>query len=223
MRSTDGPEVVVLCGTSVDGRLNTGDGASSSRFEEFLPDDVDELLVDLRRTCDGVGVGIRTVLADDPQLLSESNPSLRQVVVDSRCRLPLDSNLVEDDRTRPVVLTTTDAPVERRRALSAAGVEVVVRGDERVDLPGSFDALEALGIDRLLVEGGGTLIHSLVAERLLDELRLVVFPFVVGDVDAVPLLAGDGFDDVDPSLALRNCERRGENHCLLEYELAYGE
>jgi 5-amino-6-(5-phosphoribosylamino)uracil reductase len=47
------------------------------------------------------------------------------------------------------------------------------------------------GIDRLMVEGGGTVLTQFLTAGLADELQLVVAPLFVGDSRA-PRLVGDG-------------------------------
>jgi riboflavin biosynthesis pyrimidine reductase len=49
-------------------------------------------------------------------------------------------------------------------------------------------------VNRLLVEGGGTLVGALLRERLVDEVQLFVAPMIVGGSEAPPPVEGPGFD-----------------------------
>jgi 5-amino-6-(5-phosphoribosylamino)uracil reductase len=51
--------------------------------------------------------------------------------------------------------------------------------------------LSARGVDRLMVEGGGTVLTQFLTRGLVDELQLVVAPLFVGDSRA-PRIVGDG-------------------------------
>jgi 5-amino-6-(5-phosphoribosylamino)uracil reductase len=51
--------------------------------------------------------------------------------------------------------------------------------------------LSARGINRLMVEGGGTVLTQFLTADVVDELHLVVAPLFVGDSRA-PRLVGDG-------------------------------
>ena len=51
--------------------------------------------------------------------------------------------------------------------------------------------LAARGVDRLMVEGGGTVHTQFLTDDLVDELQLTVAPFFVGDPDA-PRFVRDG-------------------------------
>jgi 5-amino-6-(5-phosphoribosylamino)uracil reductase len=60
-------------------------------------------------------------------------------------------------------------------------VATVVDAGEPVDMRSVSEDLAARGLQRLMVEGGGTLHTQFLTEDLADELDLVVAPFFVGD------------------------------------------
>ncbi len=209
--------VVVNAAVSADGKLST-----RRREQVAISGPGDFERVDrLRADCDAVMVGVGTVLADDPHLTLD-DPDLRagrrergapaqpaRVVADSRARTPLDARIV-DDAAHTYVLTSERAPVERLADLvTREGIETVVAGDERVDLPAALGRLDERGIDRLMVEGGGELIFSLFEAGLVDELSTFVGPTVIGGRSAPTLADGEGFVDpaTFPELDLRDTER----------------
>ncbi|MFB6122570.1 MAG: 2,5-diamino-6-(ribosylamino)-4(3H)-pyrimidinone 5'-phosphate reductase [Haloferacaceae archaeon] len=209
-------EVVVNAATSVDGKLSTRDRVQVpiSGPEDF--DRVDRL----RAAADGVMVGVGTVLADDPHLTVDEEPrrvsrlqngrpaNPARVVADSRARTPPDARILDAAATT-YVLVSESAPDERTSSLADAGAELVVAGDARVDLSESLAELDARGVDRLMVEGGGELIFSLFEDGLVDELSVFVGSVVVGGREAPTLADGEGFADPDefPRLTLTSVER----------------
>lgn len=80
---------------------------------------------------------------------------------------------------RPVVLTAAGAPADRRAALEPVA-DVLVAGEEHVDLARALDELAGRGLPRVLCEGGPTLFGTLAAGGLLDELCLTVSPLLAG-------------------------------------------
>jgi 5-amino-6-(5-phosphoribosylamino)uracil reductase len=62
---------------------------------------------------------------------------------------------------------------------------VVAAGDQAgplgVSLPGVLADLAGRGVQRLMVEGGGTVLTQFLAAGLADELHLAVAPVFVGD------------------------------------------
>jgi 2,5-diamino-6-(ribosylamino)-4(3H)-pyrimidinone 5'-phosphate reductase len=218
--------VFVNAAMSADGKLST------RRREQVRisgPDDfarVDRLRAD----ADAVLVGVGTVLADDPHLTVD-DPSLRaartdrgdpanpaRVVVDSSGRTPVDARILDTEATTYVVVSSAAADA-RRTALAEAGAEVVVAGDDRVALADALPELGARGLETLMVEGGGEIIHSLFAAGLVDELSVYVGSVIVGGRDAPTLADGDGFVESFPDLSLDGV-RRIDDGVLLEYTVA---
>lgn len=78
---------------------------------------------------------------------------------------------------RPVVLTCARA---RPTAALREVADVVVAGDDRVDLPAGIAALHERGLTRLLCEGGPSLLTALLLAGLVDELCLTLTPLLVG-------------------------------------------
>jgi len=217
--------VVVNAATSVDGKLS-----SRERRQVAISGPEDFERVDaLRARSDAVMVGVGTVLADDPSLLVDADRAAEReargepaqparVVADSRARTPTDAAVV-DDAARTFVLASEAAPGDRRAGLTDATTEVVVAGDDRVDLAAALAELEASGVDDLMVEGGGELLFSLFDAGLVDELTVFVGSMLVGGRDAPTLVDGDGFTEgafVD--LALRDVERVDDG-VLLGYDV----
>jgi len=217
--------VFVNAAVSADGKLST-----RRREQVRISGPEDFARVDrLRADADAVLVGVGTVLADDPHLTVD-DPSLRtartdrgdpanpaRVVVDSTGRTPVDARILDSEATTYVVVSAA-ATHSRREALERAGAEVVVAGggDERVALEAALPKLEDRGVERLMVEGGGEIIHSLFAAGLVDELSVYVGSLIVGGRDAPTLADGDGFVESFPELSLEDVTRIDDG-VLLEY------
>ena len=119
---------------------------------------------------------------------------------------PLFTDAPADART--IVITRAAADAELR-AETAKVADVIVAGDEAVDLAAALDALRDRGLSRMLCEGGPHLFGDLSAAGLVDELCLSLSPMLAGPgasriiagtaSDARPLAltqvlaAGDGF------------------------------
>jgi 5-amino-6-(5-phosphoribosylamino)uracil reductase len=101
-------------------------------------------------------------------------------VVTRRCSLEPNSALIEKAIAPTIVFTAESAPEERRQALVDAGADVVLAGEDDVDLTAVLAELDRRGLRRVCCEGGPLLFGSLIAANLVDELDLTVAPLLVG-------------------------------------------
>ena len=91
------PYVILNAAMTLDGKIATQTGSSNISGEEDL-----KRVHEIRKDCDAIMVGIGTVLEDDPRLTVhkiDANPSDNpvRVVVDSKCRTPIDARITNGD------------------------------------------------------------------------------------------------------------------------------
>ena len=107
-------------------------------------------------------------------------PTASIAVVSKRASLDPTSRLVTDAVSPTILVTCATSDGGRREALAAAGVVVLVCGDDEVDLPLALDRLAALGHEQVLCEGGPTLFRDALIAGVVDELDLSIAPALVG-------------------------------------------
>ena len=197
------PWITLKLAVSLDGAL--ADATGHSRW--VTGEDSRRLVHEMRAGSDAIGVGIGTALADDPSLTVRDAPAPRvpplRVVFDRAARLPLDSVIVRTAHQVPALVVAATPPAARVAALEAAGVRVIQAASLRVAL----DALGALGVRSLLVEGGARLAGALIGTGMVD--RLVIFQgsaiFGAGALDAFAFVPPT---EVERAPAWRALERR---------------
>ncbi|HSV03379.1 MAG TPA: RibD family protein [Phenylobacterium sp.] len=172
--------ITLKLATSLDGRIATGSGESRWITGEAAREQVHRL----RAEHDAVLVGIETALADDPELTVRlagyNGRQPARVVLDSRQRLPPECKLIATAREIPTYVVATAAPEPR---LTAAGVRVLtVRalGEDRPELRTVVETLNAEGLSRIFVEGGGQVAASFLRCGLVDALEWFRAPLVIG-------------------------------------------
>jgi GTP cyclohydrolase II len=173
------PFVVLKYAQTLDGRIATRSGDSkwiSGERERCISHA-------LRAACDGVLVGVGTVITDDPQLTVRLVPGSTplRIVLDSGLRLPPHAKIL-DEQAGTLLVTTRRSSVERRRELDGrgVGVRVVEDGPVGVDLVQALAVLRGDGVRSLLVEGGARVITSFLAARLVDRVVVGIAPTIVG-------------------------------------------
>nr|WP_231116122.1 pyrimidine reductase family protein [Motilibacter rhizosphaerae] len=157
----------------------------------------------LRALADVVLVGASTVRAEGyaAVLPKETAPERRAAagqpptaaiaVVTRSLDLDLGSRLFSGPRRSLVV--TCAAAGEERLAAAAEVADVVVAGDDGVDLRRAVDALAERGLRRVLCEGGPGVLAQAVAAGVVDELCLTLSPQLAAG-SASRILAGPALD-----------------------------
>ena len=217
------PYVIVYVTSSVDGKIasRTGDSRLSCPYDL-------RRLHEVRASCDAVIVGANTVIKDNPSLtvryVKGANPI--RVVIDGMLRSPLNAKLFTDGQARTVVYTSTLSPKGKINELRRRGVDIYVL--EPVNSSGTLSLAKVLkhlhdvvGVKKILVEGGGTLLWYFFKERLVDEVRITLSPYVIGGEDAISVVEGNGFSSKEEwvKLRLKNvklCECGNEVHIIYE-------
>ncbi|MBM4427849.1 MAG: 2,5-diamino-6-(ribosylamino)-4(3H)-pyrimidinone 5'-phosphate reductase [Chloroflexi bacterium] len=186
------PYTFINVAMTADGKIDTAErkGAAISSKE-------DKARVDqLRAEADAVLVGGKTLLEELPKLTVKSeslregrirqgrSPNPIKVGVVTVADIPVDSDFVKAGETRVVIFTTSQTSNEQIERLRSHGVEVYTNDAPRVDLMKMISTLKEMGVDRLMVEGGGTMNFELMRLGLVDELMMYIAPMVFGGAGA---------------------------------------
>jgi riboflavin biosynthesis pyrimidine reductase len=165
----------------------------------------------LRALADVVLVGAGTARAEDYKParrraalapLREGRPATPAIALVTRgldldLSAPLFTGAPPDART--IVITCAAAP-DGARARAARVADVIVAGEENVDLAQAAGVLAGRGLGRVLCEGGPHLLGQLAADGLLDELSVTVSPVLAGP-GADRIIAGPAFSARPVTLA----------------------
>lgn len=203
--STKLPWVAMKTAMTLDGKIATRTGDS----KWITGAEARAYVHELRHRFMAIVVGIGTAVADDPLLNCRiEGRGVRQpirVVVDSNARLSLDSQLVKTaGEYRTIVAHTRFAPEERVKALRETGVEMLLCKEKEglVDVRNLLELLGLSGIDSILLEGGGSLNYTFLAEGLADELYAFIAPKIVGGMNAKTPVEGAGMEKMADAINL---------------------
>jgi diaminohydroxyphosphoribosylaminopyrimidine deaminase/5-amino-6-(5-phosphoribosylamino)uracil reductase len=196
-RSYGLPGVILKTATTIDGRIGTSTGDSrwitSKKARAFAHQ--------IRAECDAILVGIGTILADDPMLtvrhVKGRNPV--RVVLDKNLRTPLNSKVLEDQKSAPTIIFTQKSLGEKEIAKYDNDSVKIVQID--LDETGDLSLHEVLkylsekGILTVMVEGGRTVFTSFIMQNIIDRLITVVAPKIIGE-DGVPVFGKLGIKNM---------------------------
>ncbi|SNR42903.1 RibD family protein [Actinomadura mexicana] len=194
---TERPYVLLSCAASIDGYIDdtTEERLLLSNDEDF--DRVDEV----RAGCDAILVGANTIRRDNPRLLVRSEERRKARVARGLPESPIKVTFTARGDLDPGAKFFAAGGVEKIVYCSSSAVDsccerlgdvaTVVDAGDPVDLDTMLADLAGRGVQRLMVEGGGTVHTQFLTAGLADELQLVIAPFFVGD-SAAPRFVGTG-------------------------------
>lgn len=229
-RPADRPYVVCHMAPSVDGRIvTTGWGPSGALVTEyertaasFRADAwiVGRISMEPYAGRARVPAGPARARIPRTDFVARAGARSYAIAIDPRGRLRWESAALGGDHA---VAVLTEAVPDRTLAfLRARGVSYLFGGRRRISLPAVLRKLRSrLGVETLLLEGGGKINGSFLAAGLVDELSVLVAPVADGTV-GTPTLFDAGRRSRARRLALRSVERRRGGLVWLRYRVSPG-
>jgi len=220
------PFVFINVAMTADGKIDTFQrkGAAISSLH-------DKARVDrLRASADALMVGGKTLLGEDPKLTVKSealraervarglSPNPIKVGIVTEANLKADSFFLNTGPAEIVIFTTRRTSKEHLALLKSKHVNIYFSEAERVDVQNALAILKEMGVNRLMVEGGGTLNFELMRLGLVDEVTAYVAPMIFGGASAPTMAAGSGVErDAAIPLKLSDVEKWDDGGVLLKY------
>ncbi len=212
------PHICLSTALSVDGCIND---TSGRRLILSCAEDLDAVDA-LRASCDALLVGAGTLRADDPRLVLRSEERRRDRVARGLPPDPIKVTLTRDGNldigasffrvgsAEKLVYCPREREAALRMSLGSVAT-VIVAGDGTVSPPQVVADLFTRGVRRLLIEGGTSINTQFLSAGLVDEMRLAVAPFFVGEEGAPRLVDPARFPhNRNRRMTLEKVERLGE-------------
>ncbi|MEU9647280.1 dihydrofolate reductase family protein [Streptomyces sp. NPDC048188] len=192
------PYVILSAAMSVDGYL---DDTNPDRLRLSNEPDFDRV-DQVRAESDAILIGANTMRRDNPRLLVNSDERRAKRIADGKPEYPLKVTVTAAGDLSPdlkfwhhggekLVITVDDAVDKVRTALGDLADVVSVGPD--LDWGMALDELGRRGVERLMVEGGGTIHTQLMAQDLADEVHLAIAPLLVGQPEAARFLGAAAY------------------------------
>ncbi|MFE3995183.1 RibD family protein [Streptomyces goshikiensis] len=191
---TTRPYVILSAAMSVDGYL---DDTSPERLRLSNAADFDRV-DQVRAESDAILIGANTMRRDNPRLLVNSDDRRAKRVTAGKPEYPLKVTVTASgDLSADLkfwhhggekLVLTVDSAVEKVRATLDGLADVVSVGPD-LGWGLVLDELGRRGVERLMVEGGGTIHTQLMSQNLADEVHLAIAPLLVGQPEAARFLS----------------------------------
>ena len=210
------PYVILSAAISIDGKISTniGDSKLSSKSDSIR-------LHKLRSKVDAILIGKNTLLQDDPLLTVRytkgKNPI--RIILDSTGSIPTNSRIIKTSNdVQTIIAVSKKINKKNLLRLQKLPVEVIMAGENSINLKLLLKKLSSKKIKTILVEGGGTVNWEFIKNNLFNELIITLSPFLIGGTDAISFVEGKGFAKISnsPNLKLKSIKRL-KSYLVLNY------
>ena len=214
--ATSRPYVILSAAISIDGKIatKTGNSELSSKEDKIR-------LHKLRSKVDAILIGKNTILQDDPLLnvrYSKGKNPIR-IILDSRGIIPNHSKILQTSNDIPTIIAVSKKISKTNYSkLHNFPVDVIVVGENSVNIKLLLKKLANQKIQNILVEGGGSVNWEFIEKNLFDEMIITVSPFLIGGSNSTSFVQGKGFSKISnsPNLTLKSVKKL-KNHLVLRY------
>ena len=179
-------------------------------------------LEDARDNSQASLLGANTLRTGDPEMRGidgRLQPERIRAIISRSGEVPIEGKKLFMHGPKPVVFTSTaKTEVLLKKMGDKARVVALPEGPHGLSLQAAIDFFSDLGVESLLIEGGGRLNYSALAQGVVDDILLTVLPVVSGDRNA-PAFA-DGPESLgNPFLKfeLLSCEPVSTGEVFLHY------
>jgi len=211
------PKIILSAAISLDGKISTrtGDSKLSSKKDLIR-------LHKLRSKVDAILVGKNTVKKDDPLLTVRhckgKNPT--RIILDSSGTISINSKILQTSNiVKTIIAVSKKITKKNLKKLEKFPVDVIVIGENQVNVKSLLQNLGTKKINTILLEGGGSINWEFIKNNLVDEFFITITPYVLGGTYAISLVQGKGFDTILKSTKLRLISiRRLQNDVVLHYK-----
>jgi 2,5-diamino-6-(ribosylamino)-4(3H)-pyrimidinone 5'-phosphate reductase len=209
-------KIILSSAISIDGKIATRSGDSKLSSKRDLT-----RLHKLRSQVDAIIIGKNTVNKDDPLLTvrySKGKNPIR-IILDSHGTISNKSKILQtSNKVKTIIVVSKKITKKNLQKLKKFSVEIMIVGENQVNIKSLIKILSKRKIKTILLEGGGTINWEFIKNNLVDEFFITITPFILGGKDAITLVQGEGFDKITKSHKLRlNGIKRLENDLFLHY------
>ena len=210
------PYIILSAAISIDGKISTrtNDSKLSSKDDSIR-------LHKLRSTVDAILIGKNTLLQDDPLLTVRhtkgKNPI--RIILDSKGTISINSKIIKTSNKIPTIVAVSKKISKVNLSkLKKLPIEIIVAGENSVNLKLLMKKLSNKKIKTVLVEGGGTVNWEFIKNDLFNELIVTLSPYLIGGNNATSFVEGKGFTKIvnSPNLKLKSIKRL-KNYLVLNY------
>ncbi|MEJ5306340.1 MAG: bifunctional diaminohydroxyphosphoribosylaminopyrimidine deaminase/5-amino-6-(5-phosphoribosylamino)uracil reductase RibD [Ignavibacteria bacterium] len=203
--------VVLKYAMTLDGKIATSTGDS----KWISSDKSREWVHKFRTNFDGILVGVKTIIKDNPELSSHGkgkNPV--RVILDPDLEIPLNSRVIQDEFATVIIYSNKDKKQKIEQIQKHKKYLLYINSKKGlIDFKKIIEELKRISIYSVLIEGGGLTAWTALSSGVVDEIVSFVSPKIIGGVKAISPVEGEGINKISRAIRTKiiHFEKSGED------------
>ncbi|MFH2023685.1 MAG: bifunctional diaminohydroxyphosphoribosylaminopyrimidine deaminase/5-amino-6-(5-phosphoribosylamino)uracil reductase RibD, partial [Candidatus Micrarchaeota archaeon] len=217
--------VAIKMAMSADGKTATSAGDS----KWITGEEARKYVLKLRSEFDGIMAGAGTVRTDNPRLTvrTKGKADPYRIIVDGNFTIPLDSKVLQNNDGKTIIVTSENAKKTKSKKIkqienSKNALVISCESDKNnnIDMRKLIQTLGAMGIKRIMIEGGSELNASAINAGIVNRFYLFIAPKIIGGKNATSVVGGTGIRMMKDAKQMRLDKiKKIAGDLLLEFEL----
>lgn len=143
-----------------------------------------------------------------------------RIICDTNLDIPLECNVVKTAKDIRTIIAYSNEQEEKIQELKKHNVELLkVPYNNGVDLKALMQNLGQMGIDSVLIEGGGSINASALEAGIVNKIYAYIAPKIIGGKASLSPITGKGIEKMSDAVTLKdlNIEKIDEDYLITGY------
>ncbi len=190
-------KTTIIVGSSADGKITYKRNQTSKDFSKLLNEESGKFLTNLREKSEAIVFTSRNIEIDNPNCRTQTQNY--RIILDRSFSIDPDANILSNFK---VIIFHSRNDQQKESLLKEKGATLInVPSDNFIR--SVFEHLKNLDINDLLIECGGEMASLLINEKVVNNIIIASFPFLIGGIDTPTIMDGKGINSINEAIKLK--------------------
>lgn len=209
-------KATIIVGSSADGKITYKRNQSSKDFSKLLNEESGKFLTNLREKSDAIIFTSKNIDIDNPNCKTQTQNY--RVILDRSFNIDSKANILNNPK---VIIFHSKKNQQREQLLKEKGITLINIPSNNF-IRSVFGHLQNLDMNNILIECGGEMASALIKEKVVDNIIIATFPFLIGGIDTPTVMDGDGINSINEAIKLKLISHQVDCDIIFaEYTIEY--
>lgn len=209
-------KATIIVGSSADGKITYKKDRSSKDFSKLLHIESGKFLTNLREKTDAIVFTSKNIEIDNPNC--KTHAQNYRIILDRSFNIDTKANILNNPK---VIIFYSNTNQLKGFDLEERGATLVKVQSEDF-IKSVFTHLNNLGLKEILIECGGEMASALIKEKVIDNIIIATFPFLIGGLNTPTIMDGKGIDSIEEATKLKLVGHQIDHDIIFaEYTIEY--